>query len=475
MWRRNSRRFALLLAVGLAATLAGCASGGGGNTSSSSNATSASNSGKTITVWTLNEQPNRLALAQSESAKFTAATGVKVKLVGVDQDQFPQLLTAAAAAGTLPDVVAELPLANVRTMSSNDLDNTAAAAQIVKDLGAGTFTTSALKYTRSGTEQLAVPADGYPEILVYRKDLFAKAGLPAPTTYADVLNDAKILDSSTTAGIVLGDDPSTAFTQQTFEWAALANGCQLVDSSGNVTLDSKQCEDAFSWYGQLTNDYSIPGALNSTGTKTAYMAGKAAMTIWSSYLLPEMAGLDNDIMPTCPQCSSDPQFLAKNSGIVTALSGPDGSGPVTGGDVESWVVSSTAAVGPSEEYIEYMMSTGYLGWLDQAPEGMLPTRLGTSADPNEYAVGWQKLKTGINRPEQLTSLYSPSDIAAMQKSMNTFSRWGFSQGQGDLVGATLTQLPIPQAISSLANGDLSAEAAAEQAQKAVQSIQNSLK
>ena len=47
------------------------------------------------------------------------------------------------------------------------------------------------------------------------------------------------------------------------------------------------------------------------------------MTIWSSFILDEMAGLRKDALPTCTECRSDKEFLAKNTGIVSALSGPD--------------------------------------------------------------------------------------------------------------------------------------------------------
>jgi multiple sugar transport system substrate-binding protein len=472
MLSKKNRKFAtVLVGVTTALVLVGCSATSTGGAGSAST----SDKGKTITVWSLNQQPDRLAKARTSSAAFTKKTGINVKVVGVNEDQFPQLLTTAAAAGTLPDIVGELPIGDVRTMSGNDLVNTAAAAQIVKDLGAKTFSQSALAYTRDGSKQVAVPSDGFPLSLIYRKDLFAKAGLSAPKTYADILKDAKVLNSPTTAGFVAGDSASTSYTQQVFEWVALANGCQLVNNSGKVTLDSKACQDAFSFYGNLTKNYSIPGANDSTAAKTAYMGGKAAMTLWASFILPEMAGLDKAILPTCPECTTDPQFIAKNSGFVTTLQGPDSSKPTAGGDVTTWVVSSTAQASASTKYVEYMMGPGYLSWLNQAPDGMFPARNGTASDPQEFATGWRNLEDGVDTHEKLSSIYSAADLSNWQTSVNTFTRWGFTQGQGDLLGAILTQLPVPKAIAALKNGDVSGPGAAKQATQAVQAIQNSLK
>ena len=35
------------------------------------------------------------------------------------------------------------------------------------------------------------------------------------------------------------------------------------------------------------------------------------MTIWSTCVLDEMAGLREDAKPSCPECESDPAFLAE--------------------------------------------------------------------------------------------------------------------------------------------------------------------
>lgn len=465
---RRRGTIAAFAALGLMAVLTSC------STNAPSQKDGSSGSKKAITVWSLEEQPDRLAKAQADATAFTKETGVKVKLVGVNEDQFPKLITAAAASGTLPDVVGALPLAAVRIMSGNDLVNTRATEEVIQDLGKSTFSPASIALTKDGDKQVAVPSDGFPLSIIYRKDVFAKAGLGAPKTWADLLSDAKKLNSPDMAGFVAGDSASTSYTQQIFEWLSLANGCQLVNGSGKITLNSKACVDAFTWYGELTHDYSVPGAMDSTSTKTTYMAGKAAITVWASFILDEMAGLVNDAKPTCPQCAADPQFIAKNSGFVTAFSGPDGGKPVAGGDVTSFVISSTANADSSKKFIEYFMSTGYEKWLSQAPEGKFPTRLGTASDKNKYVDGWKQLEVGVDTRAKLSDIYPENVIADLQEGVGNFDRWGFKQQQGKLLGAVLTELPVPKAIAAVATGETDGKGAAAQAQKAVQSIQSTL-
>ena len=460
---RTKASLAVITAIGLTATLASCSADADPVSDASS-----------ITVWTLEQQSDRFAKARAAADDFTEQTGIEVELVGVNEDQFPQLITAAAAAGELPDVVGALPLAAVRTMSGNDLVNTEATTEVVEALGVDTFSPAALELTQEDGAQIAVPSDGFALSVIYRTDLFEQAGLPAPESYEDLLNAAMALDSPEVAGFVAGNSPSTAYTQQVFEFMAIANGCELVDDAGEITIDSSECVEAFDFYGNLVENYTVPGAMDSTATKTTYMAGQAAITVWASFILDEMGGLVNDAMPTCPQCADDPQFIAKNSAFITSFEGPSGSEPVSYGDVTSWVISSDAAADPSAQFVDYFMNDAYLQWLSQAPEGKFPTRLGTPEEPQKYADAWQELEAGVDTQAQLSEIYSTETLADLQGAVYDFSRWGFNQGQGDLLGAVLTELPIPEAIAAMANGEIDGQGAADQVSSAVESIQDSL-
>ena len=462
--RRAAAAAVLLM---LAAGAGGC--GGGGDASSGGDG-----AGAPLKVWTLENLPDRLTATQSIVDGFTANTGVEVELIGIDENQFNQLVTSAAAAGDLPDVIGALSLPAVRTLSANELLDTEAAAAVVDSLGAGTFFPRTLELTRDGGAQLSVPSDGWAQLLVYRKDLFDAAGLAVPDTYAAIRAGAEALDSDEVAGFVGATVPNDAFTQQTFEHLALGNGCELVDDAGEVTIDSQQCVDAFAFYGDLVTSYSVPGAQDVDTTRATYFAGQAAMVVWSSFILDEMAGLREDAAPSCPECQTDPAFLAKNSGIVTAIAGPDGAEAAQFGEVVSWAITAESANEPARQFVEHMMSDGYEAWIGIAPEGKFPARQGNAEVATAYVDAWQTLPAGVTTKAPLSDFYRPEVLEALRTSPDTFSRWGITQGQGDLVGAILGELPVPQAVSALAGGEVDATAAAKQAAESVRSIQESL-
>ncbi|HEX6074335.1 MAG TPA: extracellular solute-binding protein [Micromonosporaceae bacterium] len=426
-----------------------------------------------LIVWSLENQTERIQAAQATADRFSKQSGVDVKVVAVDENQFTQLITSAAAADELPDVVAALPLAAVWQMSANELLDTEAAAAVVKDLDEGTFSNRALTLTRDGGTQLAVPSDAWAQLLVYRKDLFEAAKLPAPDSFEAIQRAVGKLNKKDLAGITMATVANDAFTAQSFEFLALGNNCQLVDDAGKVTLDAPQCVDTFGLYGDLVKNYSVKGDQDVDTTRAAYFAGKAAMVLWSSFILDEMAGLRNDAKPSCPECEKDSAFLAKNSGFVTAVKGPDGGEPAGYGELTSWAITNGADKA-AKDFVKFMMDDGYLEWLGVAPEGKFPARKGTATDPEKFSDGWNGLSAGVDTKKPLSDVYPADVLDSLRNSPDAFARWGITQGQGKLVGATLGELPVPKAINALAGGQTDAAGACKQATEAVKSIQTSL-
>ncbi|MDG4801296.1 extracellular solute-binding protein [Micromonospora sp. WMMD980] len=422
-----------------------------------------------ITVWSLEDVADRVAATKAIIADYTTRTGVKVNLVTVNEDRFPSLIASSAAAGDLPDVVGSVSLAGVRTLAANELLEPDANKAVVDKLGRDTFSPRALELTSDGGTQLAVPSDGWGQLLIYRKDLFDAAGLPAPDTYEKIAAAAAKLNTGGVAGITAATAPGDVFTQQTFEHLALANGCQLTDDSGNVTLDSPQCVAAFRFYGDLMRNSSVKGAQDVDTTRATYFAGKAAMLIWSPFVLDELAGLRNDARPTCPQCQSDPAWLAKNSGFVTAIKGPNGAEPAQYGEVSSWAVLHGAA-DPAKSFVEYMLSDGYPRWFGMSPEGRFPVRTGTPEDRQKFRTAWNTSPAGVDTKKPLSDVYGDDVLTTLRESPEEFQRWGLTQGQGKLVGAILGELPVPKALADVVGGKTDAQAAAERAKKDVEAI-----
>jgi len=460
MSRRGFR--SLAGAVTVALVLAGCGEGDSGG------------DGDELLVWTIEDVADRVEAQEELLAAFTEETGVKAKLVAVAEDQLTTVLSSAASSDELPDVIGALSLPIVNQLRTDDLLDTEAAAEVVESLGADTFAEQALGLTRDGDTQLTVPSDGWAQLLYYRKDLFEAAGLEPPTSYDAIQAAAERLDQGDVVGITASTTPADPFTHQTFEHLALANDCQLVDDDGNVALDSPQCVEAFQFYGDLIREHSVAGNQDVDTTRATYFAGKAAMVIWSAFLLDELAGLRGDALPTCPECQQDKAFLAKNTGIVAGLTGPDGSEATTFGEVVSFAILNDGATDQAKQLVEYLMGDGYADWLAVAPEGKVPVRTGTADDPQTYLEQWRTLEAGVETTAPLSEIYDAETLTAVEESPETFSRWGFTQGKGELAGAVTGELVVPKALAEMINSSGDAETAARDANEQANTIAEEL-
>lgn len=459
------------LAVGLAmtlsvGTLAGCANANAGKPDKPDNK---------LTVWSLENLPPRMAATREVVHRFEQRTGIEIELVGVDEAQLPQMVMSAAAAGELPDVIGAVPMGQVWQMHGNDLLNTQAASEVVDALDERTFDRNALRLTSQGDRNLAVPSDAWLQLLLYREDLLADAGLPTPDTYRGVTRAAQRLHGDGREGIALATDPGDVFTQQSFESLALANDCQLVGPDDEVALDSPACRTAFATYDRLARRYGAPGAQTVDSTRATYFSGRSAMLIWSSMVLDELAGLRDDALPNCPACRQDAAFLADHTGVVTAMRGPHGDDPAQFGEITSWVITRTAETRASRTFVRYMLDAGYQDWFGMAPEGKIPVRKGTVDQPRKFERAWRASEVGVDTRKPLNEVFPDALLDQLQQGVSDMRRWGIADGHGALVGATNGELPVPKAVGAMTSGQISAEEAAREADAEVTALEQSLR
>jgi multiple sugar transport system substrate-binding protein len=453
----NRRYAAVLASLAAAAVVAvGCGGddeeGGGGE---------GGGSGETLTVWNNEFQPDRMEATQAVLDEFTEKTGIKTKQVAVPEDQLPTLMTNAAAAGELPDVVLATPVAQSHQYAAEEIFDSEAAQAVVDNLGADTFSEKALELVSNDGVATGVPSDGWGQLLIYRKDVFDKAGLEAPQTLDDVRNAAEQLHGKDNmVGITLATAAGDGFTHETFEHIGLAEGCQMVNDAGDVTFDSPECVEALRWYGDIAKNYSVEGAQDVDSTRGTYFAGRAAMMFWSPFLLDGMAGLRADTKPSCKQCKKDPAFLAKNSGLVGPLSGSAGE-PSQFGSVSTFNITVDAPTEDAQALVEFMMNEGYTRWLGLSPQGKYPVRFGDSEDPEKFKTAWAELESGVDKKAPLSQFYSEESIASLGDGVESFQRWGFAQGQGPLMGALGGEQPVANAVADVIGGKDPAEAAKE--------------
>ncbi|WP_049575867.1 ABC transporter substrate-binding protein [Streptomyces sp. SBT349] len=406
-----------------------------------------------VTVWTPHSTPPRIAAQEAIAADFEEETGIHVNVVGMAAADMNQAIVAGAASGDLPDVALVGP-DQVARWTAQGLVDTGAAREALNALGEDTLSERALDLVSIDGEPAAVPSDGWGEMLFYRTDVFDALGLSPPTSVRDMVEAAETIDGSDLgmAGIVLGTQPANASAGENLEHLALADGCAMFEGE-EVALDSAACEHTFGEYQALTGA-SVAGDQNIESTRASYLAGDAAMVLWSPHLLDEIANLDPAFPVSCDQCAEDPGFLAANTGVVGAMTGENNDTPTGFGLTMNHAVLQGADREAALRYVDYVMNEGYADTLAMTPEGRVPVRSGPPGEPGRFIEEWRSLPLGAD-PENrrpFDEAFAPEVIEEVYEAANAFSRWGFGTENWATAGAAYTQNTLVTDVNRLVGG-----------------------
>ncbi|MCY4049056.1 MAG: extracellular solute-binding protein [Hyphomicrobiales bacterium] len=414
----------------------------------------------TITMWTMEEQPDRLARQEKIADAFEAATGHSVRIVPVTEKDIQTRTTAAFAAGDLPDVLNHT-VQHLLPFASAGILDTAAADEVVNDLGKGSFASGAVKMATSEGEIVSVPTDGWTQLVVYRADLFEEAGLNPPRTFADIEAAIKALHNPPERyGFVAATKIDETYMMQLIEHISLAAGYSPVNANGSINEDTGKLKEVLSFYKTIA-DASPEGDLFWKQSRELYLGGKAAMIIWSPSLLDELGGL-RDSAPVTINDDPTTKELARDTGFVTIFSGPGNRDGAAYADIRYLGITSDANTDVASEFVKFVVSDGYGDWLGMAPEGKFPVRRGPSAGSTEYEELWSRLPTGVDRKEPLGNIYPDAVISDIVAGLSVGDRWGVADGQLEKASQIVNSRVMSQVIRKYIDGEISLDEAADE-------------
>lgn len=415
-------------------------------------------SADTIKFWTMEIQPDRMERQEKMAADFKAATGHTVEIIPVEEAEIATRTTAAFAAGDLPDVLNHtvqhlLPFADAGIL------DTAAATDVVENLGADTYAAGPLNMAKSKGEIVSVPTDGWTQLVVYRSDLFADAGLNPPKTFADIQAAIeKLHNPPEMYGFVAATKIDETYMMQLIEHISLAAGYSPVNDDGSINEDTAALKDVLQFY-KLIADASPKGELFWKQSREQYLDGKAAMIIWSPSLLDELGGL-RDSAPVTYVEDPTSKELAEKTGFVTVFSGPGNEAGAAYADVRYLGITADANTDVASEFVQFVVSEGYGDWLSQAPEGKFPVRRGPSTGSNDYEALWATLPVGVDRKAPLGDIYPESVINDIVAGLSVGDRWGVESGNLATASKIVNARVMSQVIRQYIDGDLSLDDAA---------------
>ncbi|MCQ9162793.1 MULTISPECIES: sugar ABC transporter substrate-binding protein [unclassified Arthrobacter] len=274
------RTFAAAAAIAaLAVTATGCSGG-------TTNSGSTGGSGTTLTYWASNQGTsleNDKEVLTPELKKFQDETGIKVNLEVIGWNDLQTRIQTAVTSGQAPDVL------NIGNTWAASLQSTGAFMPF--DSAAFTAIGGKDKFVKTamdtggvpGQDPTSVPLYGLAYGLYYNKAMFKDAGLTPPTTWEEMVTDAKKLTTGSVHGMTLAAGSYTENSHFAFINAA-QNGAEFFDASGKPTFTSDGVVNGIARYLDLmqTDKVVDPGnAQYDNGTKAIndFANGKAAMVL----------------------------------------------------------------------------------------------------------------------------------------------------------------------------------------------------
>ena len=351
------------LAVVAAMGLSAC--GGGGEDSGAS---------KTVRVtlanhvWTEN--------IKKALPEFEKQTGLKVELTQLGEDQLSDQYNVKLNAGSSDiDVMMYRPLQEGKLFAKNKyLADLSDEVKSNKDWDFSDFQAGPVQATSYEGKAVGVPIITEQEVLYYRKDLLAKAGLTAPPKTLDELKAAatkiKAADPGV-AGFVARTGKSPAVTQ--FSSFLYSFGGDFVDSSGKATVNTEQAKQAYAYYGGLIKDQgpaNVSTDMSWPEAMAIFTQGKAAFYTEANSLY------KNATDPTKSK-------VADTVGFAPFPAGPAGSKPY---NIPSWALGvndSSKNQSNAWKFVEW--ATGKEQTLAQQKAGVPSARTSVWANPEGTA------------------------------------------------------------------------------------------
>ncbi|HDZ90333.1 MAG TPA: extracellular solute-binding protein [Deltaproteobacteria bacterium] len=423
-----------------------------------------------IIFWTTEVEKDRILVQQDLAREFTRRTGIRVRIIPVEENLLSARVLAAYAARSLPNVLYH-PVEFTRGWERSGILDARSSTRVINHLGSSTFSPGPLGFVRVGNGYAAVPLDAWGQLLLFRKDLFREKGLPVPDTWGSILRAARELNNPPEMwGFEVATDPGQTYTQQVFEHLALSNGVRLARATGtsptNIDLNTPQMVATLRFYRALSR-FTPPGNISWLHTRMDYLLGRAAMIIWSPFILDELSGLHRG-QPVLPDIRrKEPGFLARNTGFVTVIKGPEGSAQY--GQVNCLGVTVDGASPPARQWVEFLLSVGYLRWLAMAPEGKLPVRRGTRGEPECFLRGWMDLEMGLSNRVTISRLYGTSVARGMTAGLDRLDRWGL-KSKSVLISTIYGTKVIPRILKRFLDGEINAEEAARLMNQGVKAL-----
>ena len=225
---------------------------------------------------------------EAKLAEFESLTGIKVKYQYVPFNNTREKLTAELVAGTAQyDVLSVMDVWGPSLYKLFDPINDRIAE---KKIDMNRYATAHLRAARDGNGNgkniLGMPIRGHVQLMFYRKDIFDKLNLKAPTTWDEMVVQGKEIQAKTDlSGVAMYYGKTSGQNLMIWFNYLWGRGGDLLDAKGQPAFNSPQGIQATQEYVDLYLTHKVcpqgSSAFNETDAVNSVAQGKTAMVpVW---------------------------------------------------------------------------------------------------------------------------------------------------------------------------------------------------
>ena len=413
-----------------------------------------------VEFWTTDNEEPRVDTYEAIAARYMAENpDVEIRIIPIEEGGISQRIATAQAANRLPDIV-RMGIERVSSFAADGILDEAAAEAVIEAVGMSDFREGPLNMVVNPAtgNHAAVPFDGWIQAIWYREDVFAEAGLAAPTTWDAILAACETLPGTGNLlyAVTLGTDPGQNYGHQVFEQVAMSNKAWPFDDAGNVSMNTPEMIEALDFYASL-QDCAVPGPQYWRGAREAYELDQSGMLFYSTYIMDDL--VDGSGLEAGGSVDIPVDDLAANTGFASTMEGPNGAASY--GQLVTLGIMQGADPVAQDVVAYFLTGENYLDVLELAAFGKVPV-LKSAVD------GWSELSPYFAN-------YAPETMAQIGGGFDTMQRWLFRPGydaiQRAVVGDIEGRLLIPTVLSAIAlEGTMTPETAAEFLQEQVEAL-----
>ncbi|MEX0695128.1 MAG: ABC transporter substrate-binding protein [Rhodospirillales bacterium] len=370
-----------------------------------------------VEFWTTETEPARIQRIEYLMNAFAVLNdGVRVDVIGIDENSLLQRFDEAEKSGRLP-VLIDADSSLLKELASRDKLDARAIVRVLSDIGESRFFQAPLRgfLTDDAKGHFAVPFHGWVQALWYRADWFRAAGLEHPDNFAAILKAAEYFNDpeQDRYGIVTGT-AGDLYEKQIRTQLARADGADMAEAGSKA--EAAAWAEADEFYRKL-QAFTPPGPV-TVDTRAVYLEGRAAMIMYSSFMLGNLAQVsathlagvnatgDADHLPVLD--------LAGNTEMRTVIMDKvRGTYGVINGLALTHQSNAEMTVTGQKMIAFILRSDVYVHWLHMAPGGMLPVLRDVAHSKAFYRdpkgifrrFGWQQIQSLVNTFDEKNLLF----------------------------------------------------------------------